>query len=63
MGINIEIAGIFGLLWLAITIWAIVKTVQSRASDGSKVIWILILIFLNFLGFVLWLFFGPKKKR
>lgn len=57
---GIEVSGFFGLLLLICVIYAIVKTVQSKAGTGAKVIWILILLFLPFLGFILWLIFGPR---
>lgn len=57
---GIEVSGFFGLLLLICVIYAIVKTVQSKAGTGAKVIWILVLLFLPFLGFILWLIFGPR---
>lgn len=57
---GIEVGGLFGLLLLIADIWAIVKTVQSGASTGAKVFWILLIIILPLLGFILWLIFGPK---
>lgn len=57
---GIEVGGFFGLLLLIADIWAIVKTVQSGASTGAKVFWILLIILLPLLGFILWLIFGPK---
>ena len=55
-----EVGGIFGLLVLIADVWAIVKTVQSRASTGAKVLWIVVILLLPILGFILWLIFGPK---
>lgn len=57
---SVEVSGFLGFILLVCVIYAIVKTLQSRASTGSKVIWTLVLLFLPFLGFILWLFFGPK---
>jgi hypothetical protein len=57
---GIEIGGLFGLLLLIADIWAIVKTVQSGASTGAKVIWIVLILILPLLGFLIWLLFGPK---
>ena len=57
---GIEVGGLFGLLLLIADIWAIVKTVQSGASTGSKVFWIILILILPLLGFILWLIFGPK---
>lgn len=57
---NLEVSGILGFILLVCVIYAVVKTVQSRASTGKKVIWILVLLILPLLGFILWLIFGPK---
>lgn len=57
---GIEVSGLFGLLLLIADIWAIVKTVQSGASTGAKVFWIVLILFLPLLGLILWLIFGPK---
>lgn len=57
---GIEVGGLFGLLVLIADIWAIVKTVQSGASTGAKVFWVVLIIILPLLGFIIWLIFGPK---
>ena len=57
---GIEIGGFFGLLLLVACIWAIVKTVQSGASTGAKVFWIVLILILPLLGFIVWLLAGPK---
>jgi hypothetical protein len=57
---DIQVGGLLGLILLICVIYAILKTVQSGASTGTKVIWILVLLLLPFLGFILWFFLGPK---
>ncbi|MBL28615.1 MAG: hypothetical protein CMM50_13800 [Rhodospirillaceae bacterium] len=57
---GIEIGGIFGLLLLIGDVYAIVKTVGSNASTGGKVFWVVLILLLPFLGFILWLFLGPR---
>lgn len=57
---GIEVSGILGLLVLIADIYAIVKTLQSSAGTGAKVLWILLIIILPLLGFILWLLLGPK---
>lgn len=59
---GVEVSGLFGLLVLIADIYAIVKTLSSPASTGRKVIWILIILVLPLLGFLLWLFAGPRGK-
>ena len=57
---GIEIGGIFGFLLLIANVYAIVKTVGSSASTGAKVFWVVLILVLPFLGFILWLFLGPR---
>ncbi len=52
--------GLFGLILLILNVWAIVKTVNSGASTGAKVFWVVLILIFPFLGFLLWLLFGPR---
>jgi hypothetical protein len=54
--------GILGLIWLIIVIWAIVKTAQARVGLVVRFLWIAILIVFPLVGFLFWLFLGPKGK-
>ncbi len=56
----LEVGGLFGLIILILNVYAIVKIVQSNATTGSKVLWIVIILLLPVLGLLLWLFLGPK---
>jgi hypothetical protein len=47
---------------LVLDIWAIVSIVGSSAGVGAKVLWVLLVILLPVLGFILWLFFGPRAR-
>lgn len=58
---SIEVGGLFGLILLICVIYGILKTAQSSAGTGSKVLWILILLLLPLLGFILWFLLGPKR--
>lgn len=58
---GIEVGGLFGLIVLALNIWALLNVVQSGASTGGKVVWILVILILPLLGFLGWLIFGPRK--
>ncbi len=53
-------AGIFGLIWLLIVIWAIIKVAKSGAGPVAKVLWILILLFAPVIGLIIWFLLGPK---
>ena len=60
---NIEIQGFFGLLLLVAVVWAIIQTVQSGATTGSKVLWTVLILILPVLGFIIWLIAGPRPSR
>jgi len=59
---RIEYNGILGLIVLIADIYAIVSTVQSRESTGTKVVWIVVILLLPLLGVILWWLFGPKSR-
>lgn len=55
-----EVGGVFGLLVLIADIYALLQVAQSGASNGAKVLWIVLILLLPVLGFVLWLVAGPR---
>ncbi|BAU48832.1 hypothetical protein SVA_2282 [Sulfurifustis variabilis] len=57
---EVQVGGIFGLIVLIADIWAIVRTVQSGASTGAKVFWVVLIILLPVLGLIIWFIFGPR---
>ena len=59
---GIEVGGLFGLIILALNVWAIIKTIESNASTGSRVFWTLVILVLPVLGLVLWFVLGPRKR-
>jgi len=60
---GIEVGGLLGLVILVADIWAIVKTFDSPSSTGSKVLWIVLILFLPVLGFIIWLIAGPRGRK
>lgn len=58
---EIQVGGFFGLLLLILDIWAIIKTVESGASTGTKVLWVVVILLLPLLGLILWFLFGPRR--
>ena len=58
-----EVTGVFSLLILVADIWALVNIVQSNATTGAKVIWVVLVILLPVLGFIAWYLLGPKSIR
>ena len=59
---NIEISGLFGLLILIGSVWAIINIVQSPSSTGAKVLWVVFVLLLPLLGLIVWLFAGPRGR-
>jgi len=57
-----EVSGLFGLLLLIADVYAVVKTVQSNATTGSKVLWIVVVLLLPLVGLIAWFLFGPKGR-
>lgn len=57
----IEVGGLFGFIVLVLNVYAIVKTVQSKAGTGAKVLWVVLILLLPVVGFLLWLILGPKN--
>ena len=55
--------GLLGLLILIGDIWAIINIAQSSASNGKKVLWIVLVLLLPLLGLILWFFLGPRGGR
>jgi hypothetical protein len=58
---NIEVGGLFGLILLILDVFAIVKTIGSDASTGTKVLWVVVILLLPLLGLILWWLMGPKS--
>ena len=55
-----ELTGLGGLILLALDIWALISIFSSTAPTGTKVLWTLLVIVLPLVGFLLWIFLGPK---
>lgn len=58
---GIEFGGLLGLIILIADVFAIVKTIQSSATTGAKVLWIVIILVLPVVGLLLWLLMGPRS--
>ncbi|MCL7420878.1 MAG: PLD nuclease N-terminal domain-containing protein [Methylobacter sp.] len=57
---DIEVGGFLGFVILVLDIWAIIKVVQSGASTGMKVLWVVLILILPVVGLIIWWFAGPK---
>lgn len=55
--------GLIGLLCLALWIFALVDIVQSRfRQDTTRIVWILIVIFLPVIGTILYYLIGREQR-
>lgn len=58
------VGGIVGLVItlaiLVLCIWAIVKVVQSGATTGIKILWVILILLFGPLAVLVWFFVGPK---
>jgi len=60
---RIEFGGLLGLIVLIADIWAIIHIVNSSSTPGTKVLWVLLILFLPVLGFIFWYFAGPRSAK
>ena len=59
----IYIHWIFLLVYAAIVIAAILKVLMDNGQPAKTVAWVLVLIFVPFIGFVLYFFFGQNVRK
>lgn len=59
---DIQVSGFLGFLILVADIWAILNIVQSSASMGKKLVWIIVVLFLPIVGLIIWWLAGPRGK-
>lgn len=57
MGIDV---GFFGLIILALNVWAIVQILGSQTETGAKVLWTVLILVLPVLGLIIWAIAGPR---
>lgn len=57
------VAVIIGILLLAIWIWAIVDILKRPMSGLLKVVWIALVIFLPFIGVIIYLLIGRSMGK
>lgn len=60
---NAQFSGFLGLIHLALVVWAAVSILGSRASNGAKVLWILLVLVFPVVGLIIWLIAGPRSQR
>nr|WP_329722495.1 PLDc N-terminal domain-containing protein [Caldimonas sp.] len=54
--------GILGVLILIGDIWALINILQSSATNGTKLLWVVVVVLLPLLGLILWFFLGPRNR-
>ena len=53
-----------GMLTLAFWIWMLVDAAQNRGLDqNERVVWIVVVALLHFLGALIYFFFGRSKRK
>ena len=57
------VALIVGIILLLIWIWAVIDILKRPMPALMKLIWIALVIFLPFLGVILYLFFGRATSK
>lgn len=55
--------GVFGLIHLAIWVYAVIQIFNSNASTGEKLLWIVIVAVLPLVGIIAWYFLGPGSPK
>lgn len=56
------IAAILSLAGFALWLWMLIDAIRSKSlSDTEKIVWVLVIIFLNLLGALIYFFAGRSK--
>ena len=55
--------GVFGIIHLAIVVYAFMQIFGSTASRGKKVLWVIIVAIFPVVGIIAWYFIGPRSTR
>ena len=53
---------IFGIIIFALDVWAIASIINTNESNGTKLLWILLVALLPVVGLIIWWFAGPEAK-
>lgn len=60
----IVFCGALSLAAFAFWLWMLIHAITNKGlSDGEKIVWVLVIIFLPFLGSILYFFLGRSKGR
>jgi phospholipase D-like protein len=53
---------LFGLVVLILDIVAIMSLLKSGADTGTKILWLLLIVFLPLVGMILYFLMGPGRR-
>jgi hypothetical protein len=56
----VSVNGLLGLAILVLDVWCILQVVQMNTTNGTKVLWVVIILVLPVLGPLLWYLLGRK---
>jgi hypothetical protein len=54
---------LFWILVIGLDIWAVINVWKNTRSDGVKIGWLLGILLFPIVGFLVWLFAGPKDRK
>jgi hypothetical protein len=54
---------LFWILVIGLDIWAVINVWKNTRSDGVKIGWLLGILLFPIVGFLIWLFAGPKDRK
>ena len=55
--------GVFGIIHLAIVVYALMQIFGSKAATGGKVLWVFIVAIFPVIGVILWYLMGPGSPK
>lgn len=55
--------GVFGLLATAFWVWMLVDALTNEPTTNDKILWLLVLVFLQVLGALLYYFIRRRARR
>jgi hypothetical protein len=56
------IAGVISLACFAFWLWMLIHAITNKGlSDGEKILWVLVIILIPFIGSVIYFFIGREK--
>jgi hypothetical protein len=57
------IAGVLGILATIFWIWMLIDCIQNgRLQSTEKIVWVLVILFLHFLGALIYYFVGREQR-